>query len=1486
MANVTFKKSLVLLVLTLVFSLSSFAQKKGRVKEFTQEFPVFLVELEGFMYATDNSDLKSVFKQFKKKSEVLAISEKQIIMQVSDKMLKKRLRAKPHFQEFLAALILVDNHAKGETMLPEWLNVVQETLAETTTKKLVMFFSFSSDLVSNNILRESKSASWNVGKADYKFTFEMIEPVIIFNNPFDLNCSAEGGSYDIFGTKGKYYFVSTEWFGKNGVINWESQGMSKDSIYAEIKSYKIDTRKSVLVSDSATFWNKYIFNTPIAGQVVNKVSKGKQAENYPKFTSYSKNIELKDIFPNVDYRGGYKMQGKEFIADGGKYAEAKIVFKRDGRDVFIANANRFSLKPDRISSQEAGVKIYFDGDSIYHANLQFKYINSKRQLQLYRNSNGISGAPMLNTYHNVTMDFELLQWNIDGDIIAFGSLPGTAESRVEFESVDRFLQQKFESMQGIDAIHPLFLVNNYVRAKQEEKFYVEDFAKFSRFPIVQIQHYLIQLANDGFIFYDFGEERITVLPKLYNYINAASEIGDYDVITFNSIISEGEYKTPDKNLVNATLNIKTKDLNILGIHKIELSQERAVYLYPKDGLLVVKKNRDFVFNGQVYAGKGRLNLFGRDFFFHYDEFKVDLNKIDSVQLSVPVHPIKKDMYGDEILTPVRTVIEAVTGDLIIDDPTNKSGVRKDSFPEFPIFRSFEDSYAYYDRNSIYDGVYKRDNFSFHLQPFEIDSLDNYTGKGLWFAGVFESAGIFPIFDDTLRLQDDYSLGFTRKTPADGFDIYGGKGKYNNDIHLSHKGLKGSGDFAYLTSKASAEEIFFFPDSTNFYTQSFALTEVASGIEFPDVKNTETYTHFEPYNDRLEVYQTKDVFNFYHDQATFKGDLLLQPTALSGGGIMSLDKADVDAEAFTFNANWFGSEDANLQVFDDSKNTAIRANNLRSHIDLKTREGLFYSNGGNSYVEFPANKYISYIDKLRWAMDDELFTLGDEVVAEGKGSDFVSVHPAQDSLMFTAKTATYSLKDYIINTEGVEEILVADVVINPDSGIVTVAKNAVIQTLFGATIIADDLTEYHIFTNATVDIKSAHNYTANGDYTYKDAMNNEQQIFFKEIRVGTDTITLARGDVATDKVFHIDSKFDFKGSVDLIADKKNLTFDGYFMANHSCDLLDKSWIKFKSEIDPKNIVFALDDKIYNDKKDLLSSALVMNFDSTDLYSTFMSEKKRKALDFDILSASSTLRYDKKQFAYIIGGPDSLSNYYTLYDKTCKTKGEGVMDWNLDLGQVKALNVGNVTHDIASQKTELDGFFMLDFLFSEEALQIMGQDLYDAPGDDMFEYDDKFSMNLKRVLGKEKGEVLLVDLEMKDDFSKFPNEMKHSIVFAKTNFKWDNENKAFVSKGNIGVGSVLNKQVNSLVDGYIIIEKGQNSDVLTIYLTTEFYDEYYFQYKNGVMRSWSTNPDFNAAILSVPDGKRKADRTKGAPAYRYMIAPEDITEKFLKQAKKKY
>ena len=54
----------------------------------------------------------------------------------------------------------------------------------------------------------------------------------------------------------------------------------------------------------------------------------------------------------------------------------------------------------------------------------------------------------------------------------------------------------------------------------------------------------------------------------------------------------------------------------------------------------------------------------------------------------------------------------------------------------------------------------------------------------------------------------------------------------------------------------------------------------------------------------------------------------------------------------------------------------------------------------------------------------------------------------------------------------------------------------------------------------------------------------------------------------------------------------------------------------------------------------------------------------------------------------------------------------------------------------------------------------------------------------------------------------------------------------------------------------------------------------------MRSWSTNPDFTTKITEVGDRKRRAEGKKGVKPYRYMIAPEDVTEKFLKMAKKKY
>ena len=79
----------------------------------------------------------------------------------------------------------------------------------------------------------------------------------------------------------------------------------------------------------------------------------------------------------------------------------------------------------------------------------------------------------------------------------------------------------------------------------------------------------------------------------------------------------------------------------------------------------------------------------------------------------------------------------------------------------------------------------------------MDSLDNFANEGLGLNGLFKSGGIFPDFEEKLSIQKDYSLGFIRKTPENGFNIYDQLANYDNEIRLSNEGLKGSGAIEFL-----------------------------------------------------------------------------------------------------------------------------------------------------------------------------------------------------------------------------------------------------------------------------------------------------------------------------------------------------------------------------------------------------------------------------------------------------------------------------------------------------------------------------------------------------------------------------------------------------------------------------------------------------------------------------------------------------------------
>jgi hypothetical protein len=387
----------------------------------------------------------------------------------------------------------------------------------------------------------------------------------------------------------------------------------------------------------------------------------------------------------------------------------------------------------------------------------------------------------------------------------------------------------------------------------------------------------------------------------------------------------------------------------------------------------------------------------------------------------------------------------------------------------------------------------------HLTPFSIDSLDNFTKEGLEFAGTFVSAGIFPDFEETLRLQPDFSLGFVRETPESGYDMYGGKGNYNATIKLSHEGLRGDGNLQYITSVSKSDDFLFYPDSVNGVAQDFNIAKQKTPIPYPPVTGVDVAVHWEPKLDHFYSYKIKNAFDFYEGEVAHHGGLDLSPTGLDGFGNLDFANSYINSNRYNFKYRDFHADTAEFKLKGASDSSfAFKTRNVQMDINLDERVGMFKSNTGGDFVDFPVNQYICYIDEFKWNIDAKNI----DVVSDGEGSRYVSTHPKQDSLDWRSPLASFDLDNFIISAKEVHHIDVADATIYPDSGNVTIRESAKMDALEDSKIVANRITKFHTFYESTVNVLGKWNYNARGKYDYEDVTGAKQLIEFA--RIGVDS----------------------------------------------------------------------------------------------------------------------------------------------------------------------------------------------------------------------------------------------------------------------------------------------------------------------------------------------------------------------------------------------
>ncbi len=1481
-------RSILIFLLFFGLNLNSDAQE---IKEFSSDFKKFMSELQSFMTKDDRAKGKDITDRLKLVWDDGTIDDKQkqMIIEMCNRIIKKRYRPYPQTYAYLDATVSFFNSNRSARDFIAWDASVQNILQKKGSSQLVDYLTKSALIFSQNILNQTLTVTWKCSNNKYKFVYEdEQDPFIEFDN-VDLICESKGDSIVIYQTSGVYNIVTEKWNGKGGQVFWDRTGLDRETVSATLSKYEVHCKFPKFEADSVTFSHSDYFAGTIIGRLEERIRADVNEDNasYPRFSSYEKRYLIPNVAPNVDYEGGFSFRGAKFLASGDETDRALLKFYDKDRNLFIkASANTYAFRKDRIVSDRAEISIYIrkgeDVDSIFHPGLELRYDKDKMELSLLRIGEGLIQSPYFNSYHMVDMYVEALTWKITEPFINLAMTKGASESVAKFRSDNYFRDIDFERLGGLDEIHPIIKINNFLKTLGDKNTFTGlEVARHLKLDQTMVRQMLMRFAIAGLITYNVQKDEAIVKNRFQHFVNAKRRASDYDIIEFNSVI----------NNTNARLSLLDYNMKLFGVGRVELSDSHDVKLFPTGQEVLLKKGLDFSFDGRINAG--RFTLYGKNYDFFYDRFKIDLNSVDSIKIKVVSY--KVNAAGERPLVNLTSAIEDVKGELIIDQFDNKSGLK--SLRQYPRLISSKDSYVYYDRRYIEKGVYPRNDFFFKIAPYQLDSLNTFKTEKLKFAGTFYSAGILPDIQENLSVMADYSLGFTRDVGlTTGIDLYGGQGKFYDQISLNNKGLRGKGRLKYLKSNAEADDFKFYPDSMNVLARRFEIEKSDDPVEYPSVKAQEVAIHWEPKRDIFKVSETTQPLVMYDDESLLRGSINLTSSGLTGEGIMDMGAAEVASELFNFKKDDYKFDQADFSLKNietasgDTSGLAFSTKNVHGDVSFKDRQGHFISNEETSFVDFPINKFKAYMKEMTWNMDKDEVDLNTDMIKDLdlKGALFVSTRKDHDSLHFVAPKAKFVLRDKLILAEDVKYIDIADSRIFLDDGKLNVRKNAVIDELKNTTIdVPRDFTNHRIV-EADVLVKTHNRFTGKGKTAYIDEDLKTQMIKLHTIGVDTANNTFARGKIEQIENFKLNSKFNYKGNVNLYADSTHIEFDGYVMLEHDCKLMKKKWMKFKSTINPQEIFIPVAAVPEDDNEGKIFNGFLFTSDSTGIYPVMVSERNRPS-DYEVLKVDGFMIYDKISNEYRIGSKEKLEemsipgSYMSFNLNNCSAYGEGVMDLGKQMGRVKTITSGSIKYTPENEDVSMEVVWGVDFMIDKDLLTIIADKI---SKDASFKTIDLLEEDLKRSLGsliekKADRDRFFNDILSERSRARVPAEFEKTFIFTNVNFVWNKKTRSLLHDGPLGLMIVGGKFVNKTVSAKIEVQRRRGNDTFAVYIDLGDNNFYFFNYKSNQMQLFSSDNSFVTTLQGLDPKKRTQEARDGEPSFMYTVSSKRAVDRFLKK-----
>ncbi|MGB0522620.1 MAG: hypothetical protein ACPGJS_06655 [Flammeovirgaceae bacterium] len=1317
---------------------------------------------------------------------------------------------------------------------------------------------------------------------------QIIGPYIEFAQA-DLLMNSIFDTFKIEQTSGTLMAKDKVFVGKGGRFDWQNSGLPTDEVYCELDEYSFNAKSPVISGENAKLSYSSKFDGTVNGQFSYEARpKSKlHGASFPRFISYENNVPVKDLAPDVIYKGGFALRGKNIYSTSLNDGPSQVEVVKDGVLKFKARSSMpFAFTDSLVLNPKASIAIFQKGDSVSHPAVAFKYDAKGGVLTARKNKHEYKYAPFSDSYHKVELIGDYITWDVNTDSMTLEILNAKNKVPLVVNSADHFDPGEFSRLRGLADFHPLMMVVGYRKLAKSNVFQSEAMAKQYKKNPNTIKGTMQFLAQRGFIDYDPVTDMVSVKRKAVLYAYANLRKLDYDNISIKSVSPSGS---------NATFDLETQDLTLNGVDQFLISDSLRVLVRPTGKTIKMKAGRDIEFKGEMKAGKFVYR--GEDFAFSYDNFLVNMPYIKEMAFLVP------DSSSGEIGELSNKMVNT-SGILYISQPHNKSGLKK--FDKYPEFQANSGGEFFFGGDEILSGAYQGDStIFFDVPPFVMDSINYSDPASINFEGTFHSGGIFPLFEEKLRVMPDRSFGFERPTPPEGFPIYKEKLKekatYYNTIRLDNKGIRGDGRIEYLTGEFLSDDYVFYSDSvkTTHGTSGNISAGNYSGTSYPHVKLDEYNMRWLiNYDSMLLTSQSGKPFEIYDKQYSFDGTLALSPSNLFGDGKFESPISVTTSRDFSLEETQFTSKNSEFIIkTDNPSKPAMKGERVTVFYNLKDEfADITAEREGDDVFVFPYTQYATSLGQAHWDFKDEKVYLTAVDSTGGHLSSFTSLNPRQDELEFTAKSAVYNQKDLTLNIDGVEGIRVANVLIMPDSGKVVVRENAEMDVLNNSTVIINSFTKYHTLKDGHIKIRSRKRFDGDAQYTYVNDIQDTMYINFDNFNVRTISEKKDKGDKGKDYIEKFETTanaivsesdslkvfagLQYKGKVRLIDFKKYLEFDGMI----SLDLVreNNSWFAYKSDSEETHgKIFIDEDTKVAGYPTRLHTGLYLGKTNRELYGTMLEFNKERIGDIGIFTAKGFLTFNNETKDYIISPTEKLDgtnpkgNKFTYNHDAQRVTYDGIFNLVKDNKDFLVSCSGRGAGSISGKDYSLNTMIMMGFEPNQGALEVMAEDFLEKDHTDganpIF---SELKNKVAQFLEAKDFERYVKEAETAGDQSiakVFPN----ALALSDVNLKWSDENQAFYSEGEIGLSHIFKDDINSRVKGYVEIPKIDDLSTINVYLETHGGQWYFFSHKKGKIVVYSSNEDFNIAVMD----KKSKDKLEVTDPHEVSLFLEDFNIKYL-------